>query len=45
MKKTILILSILFTGATSFAQTDSVKVEKNDDTIRIGGMIILKKGT
>jgi hypothetical protein len=45
MKKIILILSILFTGATSFAQTDSVKVEKKDDTIRIGGMIILKKGT
>jgi len=45
MKRTILILSILFTGATSFAQTDSVKVERKDDTIRIGGMIILKKGT
>lgn len=45
MKKTILILSIIFTGATSFAQTDSVKVERKDDTIRIGGMIILKKGT
>lgn len=45
MKKTILILGILFTGATSFAQTDSVKVERKDDTIRIGGMIILKKGT
>jgi hypothetical protein len=45
MKKTILILSILFTTATSFAQTDSVKVERKDDTIRIGGMIILKKGT
>ena len=32
-------------GATSFAQTDSVQVERKDDTIRIGGMIILKKGT
>jgi len=31
-------------GATSFAQTDSVQVERNEDTIRIGGMIILKKG-
>ncbi len=45
MKKTILILSILVIGATSFAQSDSVRVERKDDTIRIGGMIILKKGT
>jgi len=45
MKKTILILSMVFAGMTSFAQTDSVKVERKDDTIRIGGMIILKKGT
>ena len=45
MKKTILILSILFAGTTSFAQTDSVQVQRKDDTIRIGGMIILKKGT
>lgn len=44
MKKTILILSIMFIGVSCFAQTDSVKVEKNNDTIRIGGMIILKKG-
>lgn len=44
MKKTILVLSIIFTSVTSFAQTDSVKVERNEDTIRIGGMIILKKG-
>lgn len=44
MKKTILILSVIFTSVTSFAQTDSVKVERNNDTIRIGGMIILKKG-
>ena len=43
MKKTILILSVVFTSVTSFAQTDSVKVERNNDTIRIGGMIILKK--
>jgi len=45
MKKTILILSMVFAGMTSFAQTDSVKVDRKDDTIRIGGMIILKKGT
>ena len=44
MKKTILILSVIFSSATSFAQTDSVQVERNNDTIRIGGMIILKKG-
>ena len=44
MKKTILILSILLTGITGFAQTDSVQVSKQGDTIRIGGMIILKKG-
>jgi hypothetical protein len=45
MKKTVLIVSILFSAASVFAQTDSVKVERNEDTIRIGGMIILKKGT
>ena len=44
MKKTILILSVIFTSAVSFAQTDSVQIEKKNDTIRIGGMIILKKG-
>jgi len=45
MKKTILIVSIFFCTASAFAQTDSVKVEREEDTIRIGGMIILKKGT
>ncbi|MEO6812298.1 MAG: outer membrane beta-barrel protein [Ginsengibacter sp.] len=44
MKKAILILSVLFVGTAAFAQTDSVKVERKNDTIRIGGMIILKKG-
>ena len=44
MKKTILILSAMLIGASAFAQTDSVQVEKKNDTIRIGGMIILKKG-
>lgn len=44
MKKTILLLTIAFAGLNSFGQTDSIKVEKNNDTIRIGGMIILKKG-
>src|SRR5665647_2505019 len=44
MKKSILILSVMFASATSFAQTDSVQVEKKGDTIRIGEMVILKKG-
>lgn len=43
MKKTILILSVIFTSAISFAQIDSVQIQKQNDTIRIGGMIILKK--
>lgn len=44
MKKTALgFMGILFT-MTSMAQTDSVQVQKKNDTIRIGGMIILKKG-
>lgn len=34
----------MFASAISFAQTDSVQVEKKGDTIRIGGMVILKKG-
>ena len=44
MKKTILILSVILISITSYAQTDSVQIERKDDTIRIGGMIILKKG-
>jgi hypothetical protein len=44
MKKTILILSIMFSTTVIFAQTDSVKASMQNDTIRIGGMIILKKG-
>jgi len=44
MKKTVLgFIGICF-ALTSIAQNDSVSVEKKDDTIRIGGMIILKKG-
>ncbi len=44
MKKTVLgFIGILF-AITSLAQTDSVEVQRKDDTIRIGGMIILKKG-
>lgn len=44
MKRTILLLSMVLSGAAVFAQQDSVKAEKDNDTIRIGGMIILKKG-
>ncbi len=45
MKKTALgiIMGILL-AITSMAQSDSVQVQKKNDTIRIGGMIILKKG-
>ena len=44
MKKIALgFMGILF-AMTSMAQTDSVQVQKKNDTIRIGGMIILKKG-
>lgn len=43
MKKTTLgFIGILF-ALTSLAQTDSVEIQKKNDTIRIGGMIILKK--
>ena len=43
MKKTALgFIGILF-AVTSLAQTDSVEVQRKSDTIRIGGMIILKK--
>ena len=44
MKKTVLgFLGILF-AFTCMAQMDSVQVQRKSDTIRIGGMIILKKG-
>ncbi len=44
MKKTALgFIGILF-AFTSMAQTDSSELQKKSDTIRIGGMIILKKG-
>ena len=42
MKKAILILSVLFMSSVSYAQ-DSVRVDRTEDTIRIGGMIIVKK--
>ncbi|MEP6927430.1 MAG: outer membrane beta-barrel protein [Ginsengibacter sp.] len=43
MKKTALgFIGILF-AINSLAQNDSIEVQKKNDTIRIGGMIILKK--
>jgi hypothetical protein len=44
MKKSILILAIVCTALSGFAQTDSTWQNDNNDTVRIGGMIILKKG-
>lgn len=44
MKKTALGLMGILLAITSMAQTDSVEVQRKNDTIRIGGMIILKKG-
>ena len=35
-------MGILF-AFTSLAQRDSIEIQKKNDTIRIGGMIILKK--
>jgi hypothetical protein len=44
MKKTALgFIGILFV-ITCMGQTDSIQVQRKSDTIRIGGMIILKKG-
>lgn len=40
----MMILCVLVGSANAFAQYDSVKATRNEDTIRIGGMIILKKG-
>ena len=52
MKKAILILTVLCISISSFAQQDTTKarkdsivVERENDTIRIGGMIILKNKT
>lgn len=43
MKTMMIMLAVLFFGGKAFAQ-DSIKVVKNEDTVRIGGIIILKKG-
>lgn len=44
MKITLALLALIF-GNAAFAQQDSVQVKKSNDTISIGGIIILKKGT
>ncbi len=42
--RTILLLAGIFFYLTSSAQTDTTKLPKTADTIRIGGMIIIKRG-
>ncbi len=44
MKKTFLTLIVFVCVSMANAQDDSVMVKKQNDTIRIGGMIILKRG-
>ena len=44
MKKTALAFIAILFALHTFAQDDSMVVRKQNDTIRIGGMIILKKG-
>ncbi|MEO8765903.1 MAG: outer membrane beta-barrel protein [Ginsengibacter sp.] len=43
MKKTVLGLTGILFAITTMGQTDSLEIQKKNDTIRIGGMIILKK--
>ena len=44
MKRIIFILIATLLCATLFAQTDTTKVPSTADTIRIGGMVIIKRG-
>jgi hypothetical protein len=44
MKRTTFTLITLLLCTALFAQNDTLKVPKNADTIRIGGMIIIKRG-
>ena len=44
MKKLILLLAMAIICLNVSAQEDSVKTKQNKDTIRIGGLIIIKKG-
>ena len=44
MKKLILLLAMAIICLPVSAQEDSIKTKQNKDTIRIGGMVIVKKG-
>jgi Outer membrane protein beta-barrel domain len=44
MKKLILLLATAFICLSISAQDDSVKIKKNRDTIRVGGIVIVKSG-
>ena len=44
MKKLILLLATAFICSGISAQDDSVKIKKNKDTIRVGGIVIVKSG-
>ena len=44
MKKLILLLATAAFCLNVWAQEDSVKIKQDKDTIRVGGMIIIKKG-
>ena len=44
MKKLILLLATTAFCLNVWAQEDSVKIKQDKDTIRVGGMIIIKKG-
>ena len=44
MKKLILLLATAFICLSISAQDDSVKIKRNKDTIRVGGIVIVKTG-
>ena len=44
MKRITLVLAATLLYIASFAQTDTTKIPKAADTIRIGGMVIIKRG-
>ena len=44
MKRITLVLAATLLYTASFAQTDTTKIPKTADTIRIGGMVIIKRG-
>jgi len=44
MRKYYLLLAVLCTAGIANAQTDTTKENKNPDTIRVGNIVIIKKG-